>query len=93
MYIYEYVHLHEVYALSHIVNFPVVEISINQTSYTVSEDVGQLGVWISITSGEKAPGQECEIEVTTDDGSAQGKLYFTPRQNNITIPASNLSPS
>ena len=54
------------------VNSPVVEISTDQTSYTVAEDVGQLEVWINITSGQKAPGQECHIEVEIVDGSAIG---------------------
>ena len=51
---------------------PVVEVGTDQTSYTVAEEVGQLEVWISITSGRKAPGQECEIAVATVDGSAIG---------------------
>ena len=53
---------------------PVVEVGTDQLSYTVPEDVGELEVWINITSGQKAPGQECEIEVETTDGTAEGKL-------------------
>ena len=59
------------------VNSLVVEVGTDQTSYTVPEDVGQLEVWINITSGQKAPGQECEIEVVTTDGSAVGELIVT----------------
>ena len=52
----------------------VVNVGTDQTSYTVSEDVGQLGVRIAITSGQKAPGQECQIEVETTDSSAISEL-------------------
>ena len=55
----------------------VANVGTDQTSYTVFEDVGQLEVQISITSGQKAPGQECEIQVTTTDGSAVGELEIT----------------
>ena len=55
----------------------VANVSTDQTSYTVPEDVGQLEVQISITSGGKAPGLECEIFVTTTDGSAEGELGIT----------------
>ena len=55
----------------------VAEVGTDQTSYTVPEDVGQLEVWINITSGQKAPGQECEIEVVTTNGSAVGELIVT----------------
>ena len=52
----------------------VVDVGTGQTSYTVPEDVGQLEVWISITSGQKAPGKKCEIVVVTTNGSAVGEL-------------------
>ena len=53
---------------------PVAEVSTDRPSYTVPEDIGQLEVWVSITNGQKAPGQKCLIAVETVDGSAQGKL-------------------
>ena len=49
-----------------------MNVGTDQTSYTVSEDVGQLEVQISITSGQIAPGQDCQIQVTTTDDSAEG---------------------
>ena len=52
---------------------PVAEVSIDETSYTVSEDVGQLEVRVSITNGQKAPGQECEIAIVTVGGTATGE--------------------
>ena len=52
----------------------VAEVGTDQTSYTVPEDVGSLDFYVEITSGQKAPGQECEIAVVTIDGSAVGKL-------------------
>ena len=55
-------------------DFPVAEVGTDQLYYIVPEDVGQLEVWINITSGQKAPGQECVIEVATTDGSAVGEL-------------------
>ena len=55
----------------------VADVGTDQTSYTVPEDVGQLEVLINITSGQKAPGQECLIEVVTTDGSAVGELMVT----------------
>ena len=57
--------------------FTVADVGTDQTSYTVLEDVGQLEVWISITSGQKASGQECEIVVLTTNGSAVGELNIT----------------
>ena len=54
----------------------VAEVGTDQLSYEILEDVGELEVWINITSGQKAPGQECEIEVETADGTAEGKLQF-----------------
>ena len=51
----------------------VVDIGTDQISYTVFEDVGQLDIWINITGGQIAPGQECQIEVRTTDDSAYGK--------------------
>ena len=51
-----------------------MEVSINQPSYSVSEDVGQLEVWINITNGQLAPDQECQIAVITADSSAIGEL-------------------
>ena len=56
------------------VGSPVVEVGADQIGYTVPEDVGQLDVMINITSGQKAPGQECLIEVATMSGSAEGNL-------------------
>ena len=53
---------------------PVAEVSTDQLSYTVPEDVGQLEVWINITNGQKAPGQECRIAISTIDGTATGEL-------------------
>ena len=55
----------------------VVEVGTEQTSYTVPEDIGQLVVQISITSGQIAPGQECRIVVVTADVSAEGELRIT----------------
>ena len=55
----------------------VANVGTDQASYTVLEDVGQLEVQISITSGQKASGQECLIQVTTTDGSAEGELKIT----------------
>ena len=55
---------------------PAAEVSMNQPSYTVTEDVGQLEAWINLTCGEAIFDQECEIAIETVDGSAQGKLYF-----------------
>ena len=55
----------------------VVYVGTGQISYTVREDVGHLEVWISITSGQKAPGQECEIVVVTTNGSAAGELNIS----------------
>ena len=52
-------------------------VSTDQTSYTVAEDVGQLEFLVSITSGRIAPGRECEIVVTTNDGSAEGEFKVT----------------
>ena len=54
--------------------FPVAEVGTDRPSYTVPEDVEQLEVWISITSGQKVPGQECQIVVATTDGTAEGEL-------------------
>ena len=51
-----------------------MDVGTDQTSYTVQEDVGQLEVLVSITSGQKAPGQECQIVVVTTDVSAVGEL-------------------
>ena len=55
---------------------PVAEVSTDQPSYTVPEDIGQLEVWISITNGQKAPGQECQIAVVTINDNATGKYSF-----------------
>ena len=52
----------------------VADVGTDQTSYTVDEGVGQLEVWISITSGQKAPGLECQIQVVTRNESAVGEL-------------------
>ena len=52
----------------------VADVGTDQTSYTVHEDIGQLEVWIGITCGQKAPCQECDIEVVTTNGSAMGKF-------------------
>ena len=52
---------------------PVVNIGTNQSRYDVSEDVGQVNIVIMITSGQKAPGQECQINVTTTDVTATGE--------------------
>ena len=54
----------------------VVEVSTDQPSYTVLEDIGQLEFWINITSGQKAPGQKCQITVATIDDSAIGWLIM-----------------
>ena len=54
----------------------VADVGTDQTGYTVPEDVGQLEVQISITCGQKAPGQDCQILVTTTDGSAEGGLMI-----------------
>ena len=56
----------------------VAYVDSDQASYMVPEDIEWLGVWINITSGQKAPGQECQIEVITTDGSAVGELKVTP---------------
>ena len=50
-----------------------VNVGTDQTSYTVGEDIGQLDIWINITSGQLAPGQECQIQVRTTNDSANGK--------------------
>ena len=63
--------------LKQVLCFPVAEIGTDHSSYTVLEDVGQLEIWINITSGNKAPGQECEIEIISTDGSALGVLMVT----------------
>ena len=55
----------------------VADVGIDQTSYTVPEDVGLLEVQLSITSEQMAPGQDCQIQVTTTDGSAEGELKIT----------------
>ena len=51
----------------------VAHVSTDQTIYTVPEDVGQLEVWISITSRRIAPWRECEIAVVTTDVTAVGE--------------------
>ena len=40
----------------------------------VDESVGQLKVWINITTRQIAPGQECQIVVVTTAGTAVGEL-------------------
>ena len=60
--------------MTHTVCSAVVNVGTDQTSYTVHEDVGQLEVLVSITSGQKAPGQECQIVVVTNDVSARCEL-------------------
>ena len=70
--------VHLYISMCNFVNSLVAEVGPNQTSYSVAENAGQLGFWINITSGQKAPGQECLITVETVDGSAQGKPYFIP---------------
>ena len=51
-----------------------VEVSTDQSSYVVTEDVGQLEVWISVTSGQIAPGEELQIAVEVMDVNAIGEL-------------------
>ena len=55
----------------------IAVVGTDKTCYTVPEDLGQLEVWLSITSGQKAPGQDCQIKVTTTDGCADGELKIT----------------
>ena len=52
---------------------PVAEVGTDHPGYIVPEDDGQLEISISITSGQKAPGQECVIIVRTIDESAEGR--------------------
>ena len=59
---------------THTVHSLVAEVGTNQPNYTVPEDVGNFTFYVEITSGQKAPGQECEIAVVTYDGSAIGQL-------------------
>ena len=55
----------------------VADVGADQTSYTVSEDVGQLRVQISITSEVKDPGPECQIVIITIDRTAVGESKVT----------------
>ena len=52
----------------------VVNVGTDQNSYTVHEDVGQLEVLVSITSGQIPPEQECRIVAVTNIHSAVGEL-------------------
>ena len=61
----------------HILCSPVAEVGTNQTSYTIPENVGSFVFYVEIINGQKAPGQECEIEVVTTDGNAVGELMVT----------------
>ena len=58
--------------------FTAVDVGTDQTSYTVHEDIGQLEVLVSITSGQIPPGRECRILVVTNGVTARGelKLHF-----------------
>ena len=51
-----------------------MEISTNQPIYVVPEDIGLLDIWISVTSGQIAPGQEWQFTVETANGGAIGEL-------------------
>ena len=53
---------------------PVAAVGIDQPSYTVPEDVGQLEVWINYICEQIAPDQECQFTVTTTDGSAESEF-------------------
>ena len=53
---------------------PVAVVTTDQPSYTVSEGIGVLDVWISITGAEVAPGQEFQIAVETADGTTISEL-------------------
>ena len=52
---------------------PVATVGTNQPSYTVPEDAGSLWFDVLITDGQKAPGQQCVIQVGVMDHSATGK--------------------
>ena len=54
---------------------PVAVVSTDQSSYTVSEDVGQLEVWINITDAEVAPGQQFPIVVETTDETTLSEFH------------------
>ena len=55
---------------------PVAVVGTDQPNYTTPEDVAQLEVSITFISGQKAPGRECLITVTTADGSAVCELLM-----------------
>ena len=52
---------------------PVATVGTDQPSYTVPEDAGSLWFDVLITDGQKAPGQQCEIQVGVVDDTATGK--------------------
>lgn len=53
-----------------------MEVGIDQFNYTILEDVGQLDIWVSITSGQTAPDEQWQIVVETIDVSAVGELVI-----------------
>ena len=59
------------------VHTPVVEVTTNEPSYSVPEDVGQLDVWINITNGQ--------LELTSAPGVAITTFTQDDVDNNLVI--------
>ena len=52
---------------------PVATVGTDQPSYTVNEFDGSLWFNVSIIAGQKAPGEQCEIQVGVVDDTATSK--------------------